>query len=137
MSRSTDPSGTPAFCSRVLEIISSQPFDLGHGILVSKTCSVGWAPYPWRRNSYEAICAEEVIALADDALYRAKALGRNQGIGILPNEAAPVFPETIDLLSLRDNACPYARIVKTACPATGGPETLHLKTADSTKTQNS
>src|SRR3974390_257163 len=26
MSRSTDPSGTPAFCSRILEVISSEPF---------------------------------------------------------------------------------------------------------------
>lgn len=137
MSRSTDPSGTPAFCSRVLEVISSEPFDLGHGIRVSKTCSVGWAPYPWRRNSYEAICAEEVIALADDALYRAKAMGRNQGVGILPNETSPAFPEAIDLFSLRDSACPYARIVKTACPAAAGPEAPHEEPADSPETQNS
>ena len=135
MSRSTDPSGTPAFCSRVLEVISSEPFDLGHGICVSKTCSVGWAPYPWRRSSYEAMCAEEVIALADDALYRAKAMGRNQGIGILPNEATAAFPETIDLSSLRDTACPYARIVRTACPATSVAETLPLEVTDSTETQ--
>ena len=131
MSRSTDPSGTPAFCSRVLEVMSSEPFDLGHGIHVSKTCSVGWAPYPWRRNSYEAICAEEVIALADDALYRAKALGRNQGVGILPNEAVPAFPETIDVISLRDSDCAYVRIVKTACPPANGAEAHRLETPDS------
>ena len=136
MSRSTDPSGTPAFCSRVLEVMSSEPFDLGHGIRVSKTCSVGWAPYPWRRNSYEAICAEEVIALADDALYRAKAMGRNQGVGILPNEAAHAFPEAIDVISLRDSACPYVRIVKTACPAASEAAALHLETAESTDNQN-
>jgi len=41
MSRSADPSGTPAFCSRILEVISSEPFDLGRGITVTKTCSVG------------------------------------------------------------------------------------------------
>ena len=136
MSRSTDPSGTPAFCSRVLEVMSSEPFDLGHGIRVSKTCSVGWAPYPWRRNSYEAICAEEVIALADDALYRAKAMGRNQGVGILPNEAAHAFPEAIDVISLRDSACPYVRIVKTACPAASEAAAPHLEPAESTDNQN-
>jgi len=103
---------------------------------VSKTCSVGWAPYPWRRNSYEAICAEEVIALADDALYRAKAMGRNQGVGILPNEAAHAFPEAIDVISLRDSACPYVRIVKTACPAASEAAALHLETAESTDNQN-
>ena len=81
MSRSTDPSGTPAFCSRILEVMAAEPFDLGHGITVRKTCSVGWAAYPWSRGAFEAICAEESIALADAALYRAKALGRNQGVG--------------------------------------------------------
>jgi diguanylate cyclase (GGDEF)-like protein len=116
MSRSADPSGTPAFCSRILEVMSSEPFDLGHGIIVSKTCSVGWAPYPWSRSAFEAICAEEVIALADAALYRAKALGRNQGVGILPNDAAIASAEAISLSSAQDASSSLARTIRTACP---------------------
>jgi diguanylate cyclase (GGDEF)-like protein len=115
MSRSADPSGTPAFCSRVLEIISSEPFDLGHGITVRKTCSVGWAPYPWCRNAFESICAEEAIELADIALYRAKALGRNQAIGILPSDTALATPE-LDLAAVRQPNSPMARMVRTAFP---------------------
>jgi diguanylate cyclase (GGDEF)-like protein len=88
MSRSADPSGTPAFCERILDVMASEPFALGRGITVRKTCSVGWAPFPWDRRAYEAICVEEAIELADAALYRAKAAGRNQGIGILPNAAS-------------------------------------------------
>jgi len=116
MSRSADPSGTPAFCSRVLEVISSEPFDLGHGIIVKKTCSVGWAAYPWCRSAYEAICAEECIALADTALYRAKARGRNQGIGIVANGEASLHPKGIDLDSLRDEKCALAHTIETPCP---------------------
>ena len=116
MSRSTDPSGTPAFCSRVLEVMASEPFDLGHGIAVRKTCSVGWSPYPWSRNAFEAICAEEAIALADTALYRAKAAGRNQGIGILPTDAAVASPQAIALASLQDGNSPLAHTVHTHCP---------------------
>jgi len=116
MSRSTDPSGTPAFCSRVLEVMSAEPFDLGHGISVRKTCSVGWAPYPWSRKAFEAICAEEAIVLADTALYRAKALGRNQGVGILPADSAITSPEAVDLVSVQDPKSPLARTVRTECP---------------------
>jgi hypothetical protein len=116
MSRSTDPSGTPAFCSRVLEVIASEPFDLGHGVIVRKTCSVGWSAYPWSRGSFEAICAEESIALADAALYQAKALGRNQGVGIVETDAAGQNPEAIDLVSVREGNSPLARIVRTEYP---------------------
>jgi hypothetical protein len=116
MSRSTDPSGTPAFCSRVLEVMAAEPFDLGHGISVRKTCSVGWSPYPWSRVGYEAICAEEAIALADTALYRAKGLGRNQGVGILPTDAANAAPDAIDLVTAQDVNSLLARTVKTPCP---------------------
>ena len=116
MSRSTDPWGTPAFCSRVLEVMSAEPFDLGQGISATKTCSVGWAPYPWSRNAFEAICAEEVIALADTALYRAKALGRNQGVGILPNESAIASPDDVRLSVAQDCNSPLARMLKSECP---------------------
>ena len=116
MSRSTDPSGTPAFCARVLEVMASEPFDLGHGVSVAKTCSVGWAAYPWSRGAYEAICAEESIALADAALYHAKALGRNQGVGIVATEASAQDPESVDLASIRGGNPPLARTIRTACP---------------------
>ena len=117
MSRSTDPAGTPAFCSRVLEVMASEPFDLGHGITLRKTCSVGWAAYPWSRTAFEAICAEESIALADAALYRAKAFGRNQGVGIVPGDAASQNPEAITLVSVREGNPPLAGTVRTQCPS--------------------
>lgn len=117
MSRATDPAGTPAFCGRILEVVSSQPFDLGHGILLRKTCSIGWAPYPWCRESFEAICAEEVIALADAALYRAKGFGRNQGIGILSSDAASTASPVINLESIQRHDSRFARMVRTACPS--------------------
>ncbi len=112
MSRSADPAGTPAFCERILDIMASEPFDLGHGVRVRKTCSVGWAPFPWSRAAYEAVCAEETIELADTALYRAKAEGRNQGIGILPGDGAIATPQAIALEALQNDNGVLTRIVK-------------------------
>jgi diguanylate cyclase (GGDEF)-like protein len=117
MSRSADPSGTPAFCERILDIMASEHFDLGHGIRVRKTCSVGWAPFPWSRGAYEAICAEEAIELADTALYRAKAAGRNQGVGILPCEGAIATPQSISLQALRKDEGILTRTVTVRNPA--------------------
>jgi diguanylate cyclase (GGDEF)-like protein len=100
MSRSADPAGTAAFCERVLDVMSSEYFDLGHGVHVRKTCSVGWAAFPWNHQAYETLCAQEVIELADTALYRAKAAGRNCGIGILSNETCAAT-EAITLQALQ------------------------------------
>jgi len=128
MSRSTDPSGTPAFCRRVLEIVSSEPFDLGHGILVRKTCSIGWAAYPWCREAYEALCAEESIALADAALYRAKSQGRNQGIGIIPSPNARQDASCIDLVSVRETKSALAETVSTQLPTLQTPSPVEVQT---------
>lgn len=130
MSRSTDPAGTPAFCSRVLEVMSSEPFDLGHGICLRKTCSVGWAAYPWCRSAYEAICAEESIALADAALYIAKGMGRNQGVGIVPADAAFQMPEAITLMAAREGKAPLSRLVQTPCPGVESRSVRRLEPAD-------
>jgi diguanylate cyclase (GGDEF)-like protein len=112
MSRSADPSGTPAFCERVLEVMAEEAFDLGHGIRVRKTCSVGWAPFPWSRGAYEAVCAEEIIELADTALYRAKSGGRNQGVGILPGDGALAAPHEITLQALQNDKGALTRTVR-------------------------
>jgi diguanylate cyclase (GGDEF)-like protein len=120
MSRSADPSGTPAFCERILDIMASEAFDLGHGVRVRKTCSVGWAPYPWSRSAYEAVCAEETIELADAALYRAKAAGRNQGVGILPGDGALASPHAITLEALQNDTGVLTRMITVLHSDAGG-----------------
>jgi len=130
MSRSTDPGGTPAFCSRILEVMSAEAFELGHGVSVRKTCSVGWAAYPWCRGAFEALCAEESIELADSALYRAKALGRNLGVGIVATDTALRNPDAIVLSELQQPNCAVARMIRTECPAPGTLPPMESDAAD-------
>ena len=120
MSRSADPSGTPAFCERILDIMASEAFDLGHGVQVRKTCSVGWAPFPWSRGAYEAICAEEIIELADTALYRAKAGDEIRVWEFCRRMARRRAPQAITLQTLRDDNGILTRTVKVQRAAVSG-----------------
>jgi diguanylate cyclase (GGDEF)-like protein len=116
VSRSADRSGASAFCSRILEVTAAEPFDLGHGIRVRKTCSIGWAPYPWSKSDVDWLCAEEVIDLADRAMYLAKTWGRNQSVGILPPDEAAVGGTKMMVESLLEGERGEVNLVKTMNP---------------------
>ena len=112
MTRSTDRSGISVFCDRILDVMASERFELSNNISLRKTCSIGWAPYPWCAAAVEAICPEDVIELADTALYLAKSKGRNQSLGFLPSELAMTSPERINPASLRDELSGLIRVAK-------------------------
>lgn len=110
MTRSSDRSGISAFCDRILHVMASERFELSNSISLRKTCSIGWAPYPWCEAAPEAICPEDVIELADAALYLAKAKGRNQSVGFLPSELAMTSADRINPASLRDDLSGLVRV---------------------------
>jgi len=68
-----------AFAERVRLAIRQQPF-FADGRRLTVTCSIGWAAYPFRRETPEAVSLEQTIALADQALYRAKQGGRDRAV---------------------------------------------------------
>lgn len=114
MSRSADLLGIPVFCSRILDAMSSELFDLGNNINIRKTCSVGWASYPWCSEAIEAICPEEAIELADTALYDAKASGKNQSAGYVPSDIAITSPERVNMASLREERSSLIKTTRTS-----------------------
>lgn len=89
LSRYTDRNDSATLAERAINAIASEPFQLKCGASVSNTCSIGWAVFPWFVNEPEAVAYEEILRLADSALYEAKSTGRNRGIGMLPTQIRP------------------------------------------------
>jgi len=84
VSHETDRDQAGLLGERILSVVSREPVDLGKGRQVFRTCSVGWAPFPWLPWAPEAVAYDEVLRLADRALLLAKRSGRHQAIGLLP-----------------------------------------------------
>lgn len=68
------------YAERLLSSINSTSFTLGNGESISVTCSIGGTTFPFIETSSELPKWSQLLNLADLALYRAKALGRNCGV---------------------------------------------------------
>ena len=73
---------------RIRSQVSQHVFEIGEGRVVRTTCSVGFACYPFFRGQLDALSWEQVISVADRALYVAKASGRNAWVGFHAGVAA-------------------------------------------------
>ncbi len=72
---------------RVRAAVADRPFMLDDGNTIDQTCSIGFACFPPAPTWPRAIDWPEVVSLADAALYRIKAAGRNGWLGIVSAEA--------------------------------------------------
>lgn len=85
VSRYTDRSEAELLAQRVLSAVADTPFVVsGLGETIHRTCSMGWAAFPWFPYDPRAVGYEEVLTLADRGLNQAKQLGKNRAVGMLP-----------------------------------------------------
>jgi diguanylate cyclase (GGDEF)-like protein len=69
---------------RIRSRVESYPFDVGEGLVIRCTCSLGFTFYPFLPDAREVISWEQAIELSDRCLYAAKRGGRNAWVGIFP-----------------------------------------------------
>lgn len=96
VSRYTDRREAEILASRVLVAVGGAPFTLRNSEeTLYRTCSIGWAAFPWLPADPVSVRYEEVLSLADSGLRRAKQAGKNRAVGILPGDKSPA-PTTVD-----------------------------------------
>jgi diguanylate cyclase (GGDEF)-like protein len=85
VSRFTDRAEAPLMAERIRKAVEQYPFTLPDGGHLSRTCSIGFACLPFLEEHPTALSWEQVINIADHALYAAKKSGRNRSVGLAAN----------------------------------------------------
>lgn len=95
VSRFADRDEAPLMAERIRKNIEQSDFILPDGKSLKKTCSIGYACFPFLCEQPTHLSWEQVIDIADHALYAAKKSGRNRTVGLAANPNAD--PKTLYL----------------------------------------
>jgi diguanylate cyclase (GGDEF)-like protein len=87
--RDSKPEGLESLAERLRSRIEQHVFELDDGQVVRTTCSIGFASYPFVRSQLELLSWEQVVSVADRALYVAKRTSRNAWVGFMSTEQTP------------------------------------------------
>jgi len=93
VSRFGDRSEAGALAERIRSRFGAHSFELGSGRRRRCTCSIGFAVYPFSPAEPEALGWEQVVDIADEALYAAKRSGRNAWVGLASTQTTR--PDTL------------------------------------------
>lgn len=88
VSRFTDRRTASVLAERIRIAIEQRAFDPGDGRTIHRSCSIGIASFPFSLAHPEALTWEQVIAVADQALYRAKRSGANGWVAVSASDTA-------------------------------------------------
>jgi diguanylate cyclase (GGDEF)-like protein len=96
VSRFTDRAQAPQIAERLRAAVEQHVFELDQGRTLRKTCSIGFACFPFDRAAPEDVTVEQVIDIADRCLYQVKRHQRNGWMGMyLADGSALGFAELV------------------------------------------
>ncbi len=117
--KKTEPDFVHTFAKRLLEKVSIHQFDLGDGVRIHKTCSIGYTVFPFYAEHPDYLSFEQGVMVADMAMYHAKHSGRNQAVFLCEADKMPPDEEVLrKTVANMDFAIKqsYMRIGKTQYP---------------------
>ena len=86
--RFLDRKRAPAMLENLRRAVAEYPFRVDDEKSLHLTCSFGFAAFPFDPERPRALDWEQVLELADRALYEAKRSGRNTWVGLVPGTEA-------------------------------------------------
>ena len=90
LARHADRHQAGVLAEQICEAMRAHAFDLGDGVVLHRTCSLGFTAFPLLPSKAEEFSWEQTVELADQCLYAAKHSGRDGWVGCLllaPEEA--------------------------------------------------
>ncbi|MFY7867316.1 diguanylate cyclase domain-containing protein [Roseateles sp.] len=98
VARATTATAAPEFAERIRAAVAERPFDIEAAAPLALTCSVGYATLPFVVSQPERLDWQQVVGLADQALYMAKRSGRNTWVGLSATAQTPALGDISELL---------------------------------------
>jgi diguanylate cyclase (GGDEF)-like protein len=92
VARNIDRDQAHILADQICDAVRAHPFDVGHGVVLQKCCSVGYTAFPVIPGEPDRFGWEQALELADQCLYAAKKSGRDGWVGALVQESAPDTP---------------------------------------------
>lgn len=104
--RFAQPAVAETLAERIRSLVAEHSFDLGDGHAVRLSCSIGFAFFPFIPAAPRGVTWEQVVMIADRALYVAKSSGKNAWVGIFstrktpPGNIAPLINSRLEVFVL-------------------------------------
>jgi len=114
VAREADRRNAETIAERLRTAVSAWDFDLPGGVRLRRTCSVGFACYPYLRDRPQMLGWTDVVDLADSQLFRAKGSGRNAWAGLHGSDSAAPGCSLELLLRQQESAATAGEIVLVA-----------------------
>ncbi|MFC5435105.1 diguanylate cyclase [Rhodanobacter umsongensis] len=110
VARFTMPCSGALLAERLRAMVAAHPFELGDGRVIHRTCSIGFAGYPFFAKAPRRLNWEQVVSLADECLYAAKRRGRNAWAGVkagdtIPDDLSAALSESIRIAPRPGELC--------------------------------
>src|SRR5471032_346048 len=101
LARATHRDEAHAVAERMRRAVADREFVLPDGVLLDKTCSIGFASFPFLPQQPRLLSWSQVVELADQGLYVAKRSGRNAWAALYSTAATRpdgIFPRLMQQL---------------------------------------